>query len=57
MKKYEGNTIRQGKTATGKIPDSVGFPRSMSGGYGTAHRPLTKAEEKAQRKAGMFHAK
>ena len=58
MKKDEGNTIRQGKTSTGKMPDNVGFPSSMSGAYGNkAQRTLTKAEEKAQRKAGMFYAK
>lgn len=31
MKKYEGKSIRKGKTNTGKIPNNVGFPRGMSG--------------------------
>lgn len=32
MKKYEGNSIRNVTTATGKLPDNVGFGSSKTGG-------------------------
>jgi hypothetical protein len=33
MKKYNGKSIRKGKTSTGKLPDSVGgFGSSKTGG-------------------------
>jgi hypothetical protein len=32
MKKYEGKSVRKVKTATGKIPDSVGFGSAKGGG-------------------------
>jgi hypothetical protein len=32
VKKYEGKSIRKGTTNVGKIPDSVGFGSSKTGG-------------------------
>jgi len=43
MKKYNGSSIRKVETATGKIPDNVGF--SSGGGF---VRKLTKKELDAQ---------
>jgi hypothetical protein len=47
MKKYNGPSVRQGCTDTGKIPDSVGC--CAKGGGGVIRR-LTKREESQQRK-------
>lgn len=53
MKKYEGKSVRNVKTDTGKIPDNTGFPgrNSTGGGY---IRPLTVKELEAQKNLGMF---
>lgn len=50
MKKYEDKSIRKGCTETGKIPDSVGFPK----GGGGFIRKLTKKEHKTQTKYGQI---
>ncbi len=44
MKKYEGNTIANVTTKTGKLPDNVGFSRSSG-----VTRSLTKQEIKLQK--------
>jgi len=49
MKKFEGTTIRQVETCTGKLPDSVGFTR----GDGFV-RPLTVKELESKKKLGVF---
>jgi len=48
--KYNGKSIRKGKTNTGKLPDNVGFD-GRGGGY---IRPLTIQETEAQKKLGAF---
>lgn len=48
MKKYEGKSIRKGKTNTGAIPDGVGCCRpNKGGGY---IRKLTKADLQQQKR-------
>jgi hypothetical protein len=47
MKKYNGKSIRNVKTNTGKIPDSVGCCSKTGGGF---IRTLTAKERKAQEK-------
>lgn len=47
MKKFEGNSIRNVITDTGKIPSGIGFPSGSQTGGGVI-RKLTKKERESQ---------
>lgn len=53
MKKYEGQSIRQGRTDCGKLPANVGFPGNMQG----VTRKLTIKERARQKELGRVYTK
>lgn len=46
MKKYEGQSVRVGKTNCGPIPNNVGFPKG-GGGFVRTLTPMELKQQKA----------